>query len=62
MCRTRRNENAVDEDVDHEPARGATYEAELTVPNQYSKHIFVPYFLNFCAVHLVSGYCMMVIA
>ena len=60
MCRTRRNENAVDEDVDHEPARGATYKAELTVPNHYSKHIFVPSCIF--AVHLVTGDCMIVVA
>ena len=53
MYRTRRNENAVDEDVDHEPA---TCKAELTVPNQYSK---VPSFI--CAVHLVTDDCMMAV-
>ena len=47
MCRTRRNEDAVDEDVEHEPAREATCKAELTVPNLYSKHIFVPPFISF---------------
>ena len=57
MCRTRRNEDTVDEDVDHEPARGATYKAELTVPNHYSKHIFVSPFII-----LVTDDCMMVIA
>ena len=42
MCRTRRNEDTVDENVDHEPAREATRVTELTVPNHYSKHISVP--------------------
>ena len=43
LCRTRRNEDTVDEDVDHEPARGATYyKAELIVPNHYCKHILFP--------------------
>ena len=44
MCRTRRNEQAVVEHVDHEPARAATCKTELTVPNHYGKHIFVPSF------------------
>ena len=52
MCRTRRNEDAVDEDVDHEPAKAATCKTELTVPNHYGKHIFVPSFSD----------CLMVIA
>ena len=47
MCRTRRNENAVGEDVDHEPARGASCKAELTISNLYGKHIFVPSFISF---------------
>ena len=37
MCRTRRNEDAVDEDVNHEPAKEATYKTEMTVPNHYSE-------------------------
>ena len=47
MCRTRRNEQAVDEDVDHEPAKAATCKTELTVPNHYGKHIFVPCYSSF---------------
>ena len=46
----------MDEDIDHEPARGATCKAELTVPNHYSKHIFVPPFF-----FVLTGDCMMVI-
>ena len=61
MCRTRRNEDTVDEDVEHEPGKEATYyKAEMVIPNQYSKHIFVPYFI--CAVHSVTGDCMIVVA
>ena len=52
ICRTRRTEQAVDEDVDHEPAKAATCKAELTVPNHYGKHIFVPSFSD----------CLMVVA
>ena len=59
MCRTRRNEDTVDEDVEHELARGATCKAELTVPNHYSKHVFVPSFI--CAVHLVTCDCVMAV-
>ena len=51
MCRTRRNEDNVDEDVDHEPARGATCKAELTVPNHYSKKETL---LEFTFSHLLS--------
>ena len=40
MCRKRRNEDAVDEDVDHEAARETPCKAELTIPNHCSKHIF----------------------
>jgi len=56
ICRTRRNEQGVDEDVDHEPARAATCKTELTVPNHYGKHI------NFLCPSSVTGDCLMVIA
>ena len=56
MCRTRRNEQAVDEHVDHEPARAAACKTELTVPNHYGKHI------NFLCPSSVTGDCLMVIA
>ena len=60
MYRTRRNEDTVDEDVDHEPGKEATYyKAEMVIPNQYSKHIYVPSFV--CVVYFVTGDCMMVI-
>ena len=56
MCRTRRNEQGVNEHVDHEPARAATCKTELTVPNHYGKHI------NFLCPSSVTGDCLMVIA
>ena len=52
MCRTRRNEQGVDEHVDHEPARAATCKTELTVPKHYGKHI------NFLYPSSVTGDCL----